>query len=115
MAITVFGILLTQLALSFREQLGSDIVAQPEYNAPALKAAVDAKVGIQAKPVVPVQTSGPDNVKSYYVLPTDTIQTLAIKFNTPVTVLQKLNGLSSGDTVSVGQKIVYLETPKVTP
>lgn len=106
-AIALFCILLTQLALSFRQQLGADIKEQPVYDKAVLRTAVDAHNGVQADPVVPTDKVDPDAVAVYTVQPGDTMLALSERFDTPIPALKKLNGILDGDLILVGQKIVY--------
>lgn len=108
-AIGAAAVVLTVLALSFRNQIGVDVQAQPTYDAAELKTVVTSNKGDQAAPNVPLTKVEPTSVSVYTVQPGDSMNGLAFEFGMTVPQLKELNGIADGDVISVGQEIVHFE------
>ncbi len=115
-AITVFGgyvaivvctIVLVNVALSIREDVGADLRTQEVVNITELNAEVNSSVGESAAPVIPTDITTPGNVLSYVVQPGDTLNVLSERLGMSVTDLKKLNGIQDSDRISVGQTLIY--------
>ena len=106
-AIVIFAVLLTQLALSFRQVAGADLKTQPSVNAADLSVQPATPPTLHSEPVPPKNSTNPSDVGIYIVQPGDTLDNLSIEFGMSVTDLKKLNHIGDGDKISNGQKIIY--------
>lgn len=104
-ALAACAFLLTQIALSFRQQVGADVVAQPTFDATNLAEDVDV---YKDPPVGPLKPSAED-IRVYTVRPGDTLFSLSLKLGTSVKALQKTNHIDNGDLISVGQELIYVK------
>jgi len=101
--------LLTQIALSFRAQVGADIEPQPKYSMASLEAGVNKYRGYKSAPPVPLDRMKQTDIGTYIVQPGDTGFTIVAKLNTDRATLKQINSIGDLDAVAPGQKLLYFK------
>jgi hyaluronan synthase len=106
-AIIVFGILLSEIVMSLRQQTGVNIPVQPPVSAAEFAEQVTQTSQSQKDTVIPASYIDPQAVNTYIVQQGDTLQTLSAKFEMSIPDLKRLNGILDADEITVGQSIIY--------
>jgi LysM repeat protein/glycosyltransferase involved in cell wall biosynthesis len=66
---------------------------------------------VQPNPKLPSSAVLPSGVKTYVTQPGDTLSDLAAKFNVSISILKKLNGITSPNKIPIGQTMIYFTIP----
>ncbi|MBC7869130.1 glycosyltransferase [Candidatus Saccharibacteria bacterium] len=110
-AIVICTVLLTQLALSFRQQSGANVDIQPPVDVAAFEREAQKLRGLQASPIIIEDGIDPTEVKTYIVQQGDTMQALSTSLGMSVGDLKRLNSIADSDNINIGQAIVYHKGP----
>lgn len=109
LAVIMFLIGITQLLIQLRDDSGAALTIPEAFVESNYSGVIDFTSDSPAIPQVPQDMVLPTGVRSYVVVPGDTMDDLATRFSTTVPELKKLNALRDADVLSIGQILVYVE------
>lgn len=109
LAIAAFIVVIVQIVLSLRNQVGADIVTPPPVDPVAVRNQVERTTKAQAEPPTPKGLVDPTAVRTYVIQEGDSMAALSAQFGMSVQDLKRLNGIRDADKITAGQTIMYYQ------